>query len=138
MKKDYIKSSPTFFRMILVAMGLCAAVLVLLAWLISAPLQEAADLSRVPNPSRSAWFLLWMQELVSYSNNFIYLIIGMGAFFCLLPWLPRTEPAFWATWFPKDQWLINLITVLSFALIVLLTISAMYFRGENWSFVWPF
>ena len=137
MKKDYVKSSPTFFRMILVAMGLCAAVLLLLAWFIPAPLQEAADLSRVPNPSHSAWFLLWMQEMVSYSNVFIYLIIGMGVFFCLLPWLPRTEAAIWATWFPKDQWLINLATVVCFALIVLLTIIAMYFRGENWSFVWP-
>ncbi len=138
MKKDYVKSNPTFFRMILIAMGLCGAALLLLAWFIAAPLQEAADLSRVPNPSRSAWFLLWMQELVSYSNALVYLIIGMGAFFCLLPWLPRTEAAFWAAWFPRDQRLINLATVISFVLIILLTIIAMYFRGENWSFVWPF
>lgn len=138
MKHDYVKSDPTFFRMILIAMGLCSAALLLLAWFIAAPLQEAADLSRVPNPSRSAWFLLWMQELVSYSNAFVYLIIAMGAFFCLLPWLPRTEPAFWAAWFPRDQRLINLATVSSFVLIILLTIVAIYFRGENWSFVWPF
>jgi hypothetical protein len=138
MKHDYVKSDPTFFRMILLSMGLCAAVLVLLAWFIAAPLQEAADLSRVPNPSRSAWFLLWMQELVSYSNSFVYLIIALGGFFCLLPWLPRTQAATWAIWFPKDQWPINLATVISFALIVLLTIIALYFRGENWSFIWPF
>jgi hypothetical protein len=138
MKHDYVKSDPTFFRMILLSMGLCAAVLLLLAWFIAAPLQEAADLSRVPNPSRSAWFLLWMQELVSYSNTFVYLIIALGGFFCLLPWLPRTQVATWATWFPKDQWPINLVTGISFALIVLLTIIALYFRGENWSFVLPF
>lgn len=138
MRDNYVRSAPTFFRMILTAMGLCSAVLLVLAWLIAAPLQEAADLSRVPNPSHSAWFLLWTQELVSYSNDFIYLIIAMGAFFCLLPWLPRTEAAIWATWFPKDQRLVNLTTVISFALIVLLTIIALYFRGENWSFVWPF
>lgn len=138
MKAEYVKSSPTFFRMIFIAIGLCAGVLLLLAWLFAAPLQEAADLSQVPNPSHSAWFLLWMQELVSYSNNFIYLIIGLGIFFFLLPWLPRTEPAHWATWFPRDQKLINLATVSSFILIILLTIVAFYFRGENWSFVWPF
>lgn len=138
MKTDYVKSNPTFFRLILRAMFFCILLLLLLAGLIAAPLQEAADLARVPNPSHSAWFLLWMQELVSYSNTFVYLILAMGAFFCLLPWLPRTEPARWATWFPRDQRFINLTTAASFSLIVALTIIALYFRGENWSFVWPF
>ncbi len=59
----------------------------------------------------------------------MYLIIAMGAFFCPLP-LPRTEPAFWAAWFPRDQRLINLATVISFVLIILLTIVAIYFRGK--------
>lgn len=138
MKADYVKSSPTFFRLILMAMGLGTAALLLLAWVFAAPLEEAADLSRVPNPSHSAWFLLWMQELVSYANAFIYLIIGIGVVFGLLPWLPRTEPSRWATWFPNDQKVINLMTVGCFVLIITLTVIAFYFRGENWSFVWPF
>ena len=56
----------------------CVALL-LLAWLFPAPLQEAADVTRVPNPARSAWFLLWMQELISYSAALVYLIAALGA-----------------------------------------------------------
>ncbi|ADU67315.1 hypothetical protein Selin_2604 [Desulfurispirillum indicum S5] len=138
MKHEYIKSSPTFFQLILRAMGAACVFLVTLALLIPAPLQEAADMSEVPNPAHSGWFLLWMQELVSYSNAFIYLIIALGVFFGMLPWLPRTRPAEKAQWFSRDQGIINSITLISFAGILVLTVIALYFRGENWSFVLPF
>jgi hypothetical protein len=103
-----------------------------------APLQEAADFARVPNPARSAWFLLWMQELVSYSSAFVYLIVAMAVFFAVLPWLPVSAPAQSARWLPADQRLVNWLTLIAFVGIVMLTVLAMYFRGENWSLVVPF
>ena len=45
-----------------------AAVLLLLAALVPAPLETPADPAHAPNPAKSAWFLLWIQELVSYST----------------------------------------------------------------------
>lgn len=135
---DYVRSSPYFFRIIKIAFVLLLAALLIGAFFFPAPLQEPADISRVPNPSKAAWFLMWTQELVSYSNSMVYLIVALGLVFLLLPWLPCSPPAERARWFPRDQRLVNLLTLISFLAIVLLTLIAVYFRGENWSFVIPF
>lgn len=136
--KNYVKSDPVFFRLIKQSMAAIIIVVVVFAALFPAPLLDPADVSRVPNPSRAAWFLIWMQELVSYSKYAIYPIILLGGVFCVLPWLPKMGPSEQARWFPADQKIINLATVLSFLVIVALTVVAFYFRGENWSFGWFF
>ena len=59
--KDYIKSSPYFFRIITVTMIILTVVIAVLAAVFDAPLQEPAEPYNVPNPSKSAWFLLWTQ-----------------------------------------------------------------------------
>jgi len=136
--KTYLRSSPYFFRLIKASFAAGIAALLLMAWFVPAPLQEAADFARVPNPARSAWFLLWMQELVSYSSAFVYLIAALAVFFTLLPWLPISLPAEKASWLPADQRLVSWLTLIVFVGIVALTVVAMFFRGENWSLVVPF
>lgn len=135
---DYIKSSPYFFRIIKISFATLILVLLALAFFIPAPLQGPADISHVPNPSKSAWFLMWTQELVSYSNLMIYLILGLGMTFLLLPWLPISSQADQARWLAKEQRIVNILVIISFFGICTLTVIAMYFRGENWSFVFGF
>lgn len=118
-------------------MLLLAVSLLLLAALIPAPLQEGATPAVPPNPVKSAWFLLWIQELVSYSRLTIYPVLGFGCLFLLLPWLPGSTHLQRACWFPREQRGINLLTVASLAAIVVLTVIALFFRGKNWSFVLP-
>lgn len=132
---DYIKSSPYFFRIVKISFLAMVVVLLVLAFFITAPLQGPADVSHVPNPSKSAWFLMWTQELVSYSNLMVYSILGLGLLFFFLPWLPISRSADKASWFGKDQIVVNIISIVSFCVILLLTVIAMYFRGENWLFV---
>lgn len=134
----YVKSDPVFLQMIKNAAAAIILLVVVLAALLPAPLLPPADLSRVPNPSRAAWFLIWMQEVVSYSKYAIYPVFMLGGLFCVLPWLPGAESAQQASWFPRDQRLVNWLTLLSFVVIVALTLIAFYFRGENWSFGWFF
>lgn len=107
-----------------------------LAALIPAPLQGPADISRVPNPVKAAWFLLWTQELVSYSGSFVYLILGLLVFFFLLPFVGGHSPCESARWLPSDQKIINILTLSIVLTIIALTIIAMFFRGENWAFVY--
>ncbi len=132
---DYVKSSPYFFRIIKISFALLVVILLLLAFFIDAPLQGPADISRVPNPSKSAWFLMWTQELVSYSSLMVYLILAIGLLFLCLPWLPVSKTAEAASWFSREQKSVNIIVVLTFVAIVLLTVIAVYFRGENWALV---
>lgn len=136
--KGYIQSSPFFFRLIAISMGLLVALLVILAIFILAPLDGPADITSVPNPIKSAWFLLWTQELVSYSNYLVYPIIFLGLYFLLLPYLPGSPECKRARWLQKDQLPISILTVMIFFAILVLTVVAMFFRGENWAFVFNF
>lgn len=138
MKRGYVKTSPYFFRLIKVALALTLLVLLVLALLIPSPLQEQADIARVPNPVKSAWFLLWIQELVSYSKYLIYLVLALAACFLALPWLSRGTPAQHARWFARERLAINCAALAVFAAVLALTVLAMFFRGANWQFVVPF
>lgn len=101
-------------------------------------MQEEASLARVPNPVKSAWFLLWIQEIVSYSKYLINVVIVGALLALLLPWLPGMRPADRARWLLRDQPAVNAVTIAAFVSIVALTIVAMFFRGENWSLRLPF
>ncbi|MCK4389729.1 MAG: hypothetical protein KAV83_05790 [Desulfobacterales bacterium] len=133
--KGYVQSSPFFFRLIAISMALLVALLIILALFIPAPLNGPADIASVPNPMKSAWFLLWTQELVSYSKYLVYLIIFLGLYFLLLPYLPGSPECKRARWVQKDQLLMTIVTLIVFFAIITLTLVAMFFRGENWALV---
>jgi hypothetical protein len=133
--KDFLPSSPYLFRIVKRAMVLLVGILLLLAMVIPAPLNEPANITQTPNPAKAAWFFLWIQELASYSKYLVYLVILIGIFFLLLPFLPGISEAKQAKWLPKDQKWINIVTLIILFGISALTIIAMFFRGKNWAFV---
>jgi quinol-cytochrome oxidoreductase complex cytochrome b subunit len=137
MKQGFVKSSPTFFRLIKIGMLLFLCAMLMLAALFPAPLQEAANPALTPNPVKSAWFLLWIQELVSYSGLLINAVILLGLGFLALPWLAGSRHIHRARWFPREQRPINLVTVAIFLGILLLTVVALFLRGSNWSLIFP-
>lgn len=138
MMRGYIRSSPFFFHLIKIAMAALTGALIFLAVLFPAPLQEPATIALVPNPVRSAWFLLWIQELVSYSKYLIYLVLVMAAGCVALPWLSRGVLAEHAAWFRKEHLFVSSVSLVIVTAIGALTVIAMFFRGENWAFVLPF
>lgn len=135
MKPGFVKSSPRFFRLITRSMAALVLMLLLLAMLIPAPLQERANSAATPNPARSAWFLLWIQELVSWSRYMIWPVMLLGCLILLLPWLPGGVHIHRARWFPREQRGVSALTVITAAIIAGLTILAMFLRGKNWSLV---
>jgi hypothetical protein len=137
-RHGYIKSSPRFFRLIKLSFFVFTISVLCLAIFVPAPLQEQGTIARVPNPVKSAWFLLWIQELVSHSKYMINLVIVLAICFIILPWLPWLTPAEKAGWFKKDQLSVNIFTILTYFIILALTVVAMFFRGENWAFIRAF
>ena len=133
MKNGFVKSSPGFFSLISRSLYALAVLLLALAAMMPAPLQEQANPAVTPNPAKSAWFLLWIQELVSWSRYMIYPVILLGCLFLLLPWLPISTHIHRATWFPREQKAVSALTVIVAVVIVLLTVVAMFFRGADWS-----
>lgn len=131
-------SSPYFFRLVKVAFALTILALLAVAALIPAPLQEQANLARVPNPAKSAWFLLWIQELVSYSKYLVYVVLALAACFVALPWLSRGTAGQHASWFARERLALDTAALAGFAIILVLTVVAIFFRGTNWQFIVPF
>jgi hypothetical protein len=131
MKNGYEKSTVRFFRLIGMSAGLLLLAAVLASLLVPAPLQPPADPGLTPNPAKSAWFLLWIQELVSWSKWLIYPVLLLAAVTVMLPWLPERRLAR-ASWFPREQFKVNLLAMAFFLMVVGLTVVAYFFRGENW------
>jgi len=134
MKHGFVKSSPIFFKLINRSMFAAVVSLMLLAALLPAPLQEQANPAVTPNPAKSAWFLLWIQELVSWSHLMIYPVVLLAGLFLLFPWLPAGTRIHRACWFPRELRSVTAITVILVIAISVLTVVAFFFRGINWSF----
>jgi hypothetical protein len=133
----YVKSSPHFFRPVGRSMLLAVAVMLLLAALVPAPLETPADPAHAPNPAKSAWFLLWIQELVSYSTLAIYVAVGLAAFLVALPWLPVPKLEH-ARWLPREHWPLAVAVLAAAGLVLALTIVGLYLRGPDWRLALPF
>ncbi|MBK9776484.1 MAG: cytochrome B6 [bacterium] len=134
---DQVPSSPHFFRLIRRGLLVIAVFLLVAAWLVPAPLETAADPMRPPNPAKSAWFLLWIQELVSHGTAWMYVVLLLAGLFVALPWL-RRAPAERAAWFQPGERLVGTVVLVLFALVVVLTATALFLRGENWQLRGPF
>lgn len=133
----YIKSSPHFFRLIGWTAAVWCLLLCLLATLLPAPLQEPANPAMVPNPVKAGWFLLWIQEVVSWSKYWIYPLLATAVWLVALPWLGKAPVIERAAWWPRQRRLTNLLFLLLVLAVLLLTIMALWFRGANWGMVRP-
>jgi quinol-cytochrome oxidoreductase complex cytochrome b subunit len=136
-KGGYVSSTPHLFRLVTLGFLLCAAALLLAAVFIPAPLELPADPAHAPNPAKSAWFLLWIQELVSYSTSAIYGALLLIAMFVALPWLPVPELER-AAWFPREHRPVAVLVLAACGVVLALTAVGLFMRGPNWGFVSPF
>jgi len=132
-----VPSSPHLFRPLRRALSGGLALLLLLAALVPAPLETAADPAHPPNPAKSAWFLLWIQELVSYDTLTIHVALALAVLLVALPWLP-IRPVEHATWFPRAQWPLAALVLIICCALVALTAMGLFFRGPDWRLVFPF
>jgi hypothetical protein len=128
---EQIPSSPHFYRLIVRGLVVIAAFLLLAAVLVPAPLEVAADPLRPPNPAKSAWFLLWLQELVSHSTWWMYGVLAAAGLFVSLPWLRRASGER-AAWFQPGERVVGVVALAVVATVVGLTFVALFLRGENW------
>jgi hypothetical protein len=134
---DKLPSSPHFFRLIRRGLLVIAGFLLVAAWLVPAPLETAADPMRAPNPAKSAWFLLWLQELVSYGTSWMYGVLVLAGLMVALPWLRRTTGER-AAWFQPGERVVGAIVVVVTVMVVVLTAIGLFLRGENWQLRGPF
>lgn len=86
-KKEYIKTEPVFFRMISYSGFALFVFIFLVSFFVEAPLDVKADIITPPNPAKASWFLIWIQEVVSYYSYLIYLVIFVFIYYLFLPYI---------------------------------------------------
>ena len=113
------------------------AVLLLLAALVPAPLELPADPAHPPNPAKSAWFLVWIQELVSWGSPYIGVAVLLALGLVALPWL-TLPPLDHARWLPREHRALAVAVIAALTLVVALTVVGHFLRGPDWTLVSPF
>jgi quinol-cytochrome oxidoreductase complex cytochrome b subunit len=129
---------PTLYYWELASFFAALAVLIALGGYMDAPLAAPADVQQPPNPAKAPWYFLWVQELVSYSAVIGALVVPwlLLAGAVVMPWLPGLgRPARVAG--RRARWCWNAAFLAVCAGVLVLTIVAACFRGQNWSWVVP-
>ncbi|MFO0932065.1 MAG: cytochrome b N-terminal domain-containing protein [Planctomycetota bacterium] len=128
----------------------CLALTCLFGLAAAAPLEQAADPSRTPNPAKAPWYFLWLQELVSdltfrlggfvVDGTLLGGIVVPGLLVGLLaawPWLDRSPREAAGVWFHPSRKAQNRVFLAGLLVIALLTVVGTFCRGPYWGFVWP-
>ncbi|XOB64874.1 cytochrome b N-terminal domain-containing protein [Deferribacteres bacterium DY0037] len=108
---------------------------IILTFIFPSPLDTAADPSSPPNPAKSAWFLLWIQEVVSWRAVYFNVIMLLIILFYFLPDFRKKYTPNKAVWFSKNDRAVWSTTIALTFTVIVLTIIATFFRGENWELV---
>jgi hypothetical protein len=133
-----VQSWPAALSRELVLFLLTLAVLSLVAFLFSAPLEEPANALHPPNPAKAPWYFLGLQEMVSYSAfwggiGIPGLLVALGI---ASPYLERKRGGE-GVWFHHSRTAANWTFLTIMTVLGILTIVGTLFRGENWSLVVP-
>lgn len=113
-----------------------------LVWSIAfdAPLEEPANPTLTPNPSKAPWYFLGLQEMLVYFDPWIagvllpgLIIIGLMA----IPYIDINPKGNGYYTFKERKWAITIFAFGFLVLWVLLIFVGTFFRGPGWNFFWP-
>lgn len=123
-------------------LGALVVMVILTFWsfLIDAPLEEPANPSLTPNPSKAPWYFLGLQELLVYFDPWIagvllpsLIIFGL----CAIPYID-INPKGNGYYTFKERPFAIIIFCFGFLLMwVALIVLGTFFRGPGWNLFWP-
>ena len=115
--------------------------LVLWSILLKAPLEEPANPTVSPNPSKAPWYFLGLQEMLVYYDPWIagvllptFIIIGL----CSIPYIDRDTSTSGFYCFKQRRFGITCFLFGFWILWILLILYGTFLRGPNWNFFGPF
>ena len=137
LKKDADSSIPSFPALVyreFIAALVVGVVLTVIALVVQSPLQQLADPSMTPNPSKAPWYFLGLQELLSRVPPITagvafptFVIAGL----IVMPYLDRNPSRQ-----PRDR-KVGIIIFTAFVIFsVAFAIIGTFFRGLEWRWFW--
>jgi len=137
---DKIHTWPHLVRAEFLVTIFVVVVLVLWALLLDAPLEEPANPTRTPNPSKAPWYFLGLQEMLVYYDPWhagvvlpTLIIVGL----MVIPFID-INPAGNGYYTFKDRKYEILTFFFGFHILwVSMIIIGTFFRGPGWNLFWP-
>jgi len=108
-----------------VALLIVMAALIVLSVLFRAPLGPVADLPTRPGKAQAPWFFLWVQALLRSVPAVwagVLIPLGLVALLGLIPYMIDRQAGGVAEWFNRQGRIAQVVTVLVFAGVVILTL----------------
>jgi hypothetical protein len=125
----------------MLAMILVAVVLIAWAIVFKAPIEEPANPSRTPNPSKAPWYFLGLQEMLVYFDPWLagvvfptLIIVGLMA----IPYIDKNPKGSGYYSFRERRVEITIFLFGFVILWVLLLVLGTFLRGPNWNFFGPY
>jgi hypothetical protein len=117
--------------------------IVLIGWSMAlpAPLEEPANPSTSPNPSKAPWYFLGLQEMLVYFDPWLAGVVFPGLIIVGLMAIPYidTNPKGNGYYTIKERrWEITTFLFGFLILWILLVILGTFLRGPNWNFFGPY
>jgi hypothetical protein len=107
---------------------------------INAPLEEAANPTLTPNPSKAPWYFLGLQEMLVYFDPWIagvmlptFIIVGM----ILIPYCDPNPKGNGYYTFKERPFAVATYSIGFLILWVLLIVLGTFMRGPGWYYFWP-
>ncbi len=125
----------------MLAMIMCTVILVLWSVLLQAPLEEWANLTKTPNPSKAPWYFLGLQEMLVYYDPWLagvvfptLIIVGLMA----IPYIDFNKLG--AGYYTFNQRSFGVVTFMFgfIVLWVLMVLLGTFLRGPGWNFFGPY
>lgn len=125
----------------LIALIVCSVVLIVWSIVLKAPLEQPANRSVTPNPSKAPWYFLGLQEMLVYFDPWLAGVVLPGLIIVGLIAIPYVDTN------PKGNGYYTFrerkaeITLFLFGFVILwssLIVLGTFLRGPNWNFFGPF
>ncbi|MFQ5669448.1 MAG: cytochrome C [Acidobacteriota bacterium] len=139
--KDRILVWPDLVYTEMLSLILCTVILVVWSILLKAPIEEAANPTNSPNPSKAPWYFLGLQEMLVYFDPWLagvvfpgLIIVGLMA----IPYLDYNKKGNGYYTFKERRWEVTTFLFGFVVLWVMLIIYGTMLRGPNWNFFGPY
>ena len=121
----------------LIAMVVCTVILIVWSVLIRAPLEEMANSSRTPNPSKAPWYFLGLQEILVYFDPW-WAGVGLPGTIMMgliaIPYVDRNPKGNGYFTLRERKGAITVFCFGFFVLWLLLAFIGTFLRGPGWNF----
>jgi menaquinol-cytochrome c reductase cytochrome b/c subunit len=132
---DSVFTWPHFLVRHVVVAAITVGVVFILAILFDAPLKDIANPAQTPDVAKAPWYFAGLQEMLAHFAPMVAGVLVPGAaiaFLLILPYLDKGKG-----WRIRDRKSIVVVFTLLAITALVLTVIGAFFRGPEWSWVWP-